>query len=116
MLLGLPFYVRLGTCASGYRTLSYEEACENRGARTYDAAGRLVYSSYGPYGSAPSVCGPSSDFADFGIGETDPARDCTYCIVRQDDGGGGEGGQSAAVAECYPQLPTYMQCAPNALK
>ena len=109
--LGWPYYVLFGTCASGYHQLRYYEACENGGHATYDAQGQLAYSSHGPYGTAPAVCGPNdSGFGDFGIGEEDPARDCHYCLVAF----AGEGGASG---NCISdQLASYDACDPNLFK
>jgi len=109
--LGWPYVVLYGTCAGGYHTLEYSEACENAGTTTYDPQHKLVYSSYGPYGSAPAVCGPNAgDFGSFGIGEEDPARDCTYCVAAaQDDAAGGASGVSCIADD----LATYEPCDPD---
>jgi hypothetical protein len=105
---GSPFYVLLGTCASGYRTLSYQEAFgEQGGRRTYDAQGRMVFDLFGGYsGVVPDACGFDDGFSlgTVTIGE-DPSKSCRYCLLAGDDAGadqpgeGGSGGASAGGAE-----------------
>lgn len=119
-LLGWPYTVLRGTCASDYHVLWHQEACENAGARTYDAQGKLVYSSYGPYGSPPAVCNPhvDSSFGDFGIGAEDPAKDCQFCLLAYGDlaGDGGAGGTSgsASFESCIADdLAKYPPCEPS---
>lgn len=110
--LGWPYYLLLGTCEGGYRQLTYGEAEENSGERTYDATGRLVYRSEGPYSvGVPDACGFEEPFG-FGnlvIGE-DPATGCERCLLageRTRPGGvGGEGGTGSGDELPYPQLAT----------
>jgi hypothetical protein len=104
--LGWPYYLLLGTCDGGYRRLVYAEALENGGDRTYDARGRMVYRSEGPYSvSVPDACGFEEPF-DFGnlvIGE-DPAAGCEYCWLAGE--ASGAGGASGAGEPPYPELGT----------
>jgi|GEM_PF-6539388 len=117
-LLGWPYIVLRGTCAGGYQVLDHHEACENGGRRTYDAQGKLVYSSYGPYGAPLAVCESRRDaiFGDFGIGAEDPAKDCQLCVLTHanDDGAGGAGGAAGAAYEsCIADdLAKYAPCEP----
>ena len=110
--LGWPYMVLRGTCAAGYQVLANREACENGRRQTYDADGKLVYSSYGPYGGAPDVCSPRVDsaFSDFGIGAEDPAKDCQFCVLAH-DGDGGAGGVSPG-GSCYSDWAKYEPCEP----
>lgn len=140
---GLPYVVLFGRCASGHHVLSHMEACENQGRQVFDENGQLVYSSYGPYGSPPEVCGPR-DFGtgNFGIGESDPSESCDYCVLAEDygiddaiqgtggaadasfggaggvgtpDAAGGAGGTSARpFMSCYgPLFADYEPCGPE---
>ena len=111
---GWPYYALRGTCASGHQMLLYDEACENSGARTYDAQGNLVYSSYGPYGNADAVCGPGLDsaFGDFGIGTENPAKDCTFCLLSYGNEDGVGAGGAAADSCIDDDLAMYEPCEP----
>ena len=113
LYFSLPYYVLLGTCASGYRTLSFEEATEQGGRRTYDSSGRMVHDYLGGYnGVVPDACGFKEHFS-FGsvtIGGEDPATSCTYCLVDgndqpSSDAEGGAAGTSAG-APYYPESKT----------
>lgn len=106
---GTPYYVLLGTCADGYRSLSYEEALENAGRTVFDSDGRMVFDRFSGYGdSVPEACGfEGSGLGSVTIGE-DPSHDCTYCLLDGDDAGssgaggsGGEGGEPH-----YPESKT----------
>ncbi len=98
-----PSYVLLGTCDGGYRTLSYAQAGEQSGTRTYAASGDMVYDSHGGYYPAPSACGVEGDgLGHITIGDEDPATGCALCLlVGADDGQGGAGG-----TPYYPELQT----------
>jgi len=126
---GWPYYVLLGTCASGYHTLSYEEALEQGGRRTYDAKGNMVYDSFGGYdGVVPDACGFDDQFSlgSVTIGE-DPSQDCSYCLLAGEDGppqgseggagglGGASGGASGSPDRAYPESNTP-PCDPSLFK
>jgi hypothetical protein len=119
--LGEPYYVLLGTCDDGYRTLSYEEATEQSRRRTYAADGRMVYDQFGGYGTQiPKACGFSEDF---GLGSStigeDPSKNCEYCLVTATDegvgGGGAGGGAGASGSPYYPESLTA-PCEPALLE
>jgi hypothetical protein len=105
----LPYYVLLGTCDDGYRTLRYEEATEQGRQRTYDADGRMVYDRFDGISSSSCV-------STIGM---DPAKNCAYCLVTAndehvpgiDETSGGAAGASGApyypeslTAPCDPAL------------
>jgi len=94
--LGLPYYVLLGTCDDGYRTLRHEEATEQGRQRTYDAEGRMVYDRFD--GISPSSCVTT-------IG-TDPAKNCAYCLVTANDDETSGGAAGASGAPFYPESLT----------
>jgi hypothetical protein len=96
---GWPYYVLLGTCAAGYRTLSFGEALEQDGLRAYDANGDMVYDWFGGYdGRVPDACGFDEEFSlgSVTVG-TYPAQDCSYCLLAgHDEGAGGAGGDGGS--------------------
>lgn len=114
--LGEAYYLLLGSCADGYRTLRYEEAQEQGGTRTYDSTGHMVYESRGPYVSVPTACGFDFSFGELVIGEN-PAQGCSYCLVSaRDNGEGGAGGQGGTAGEpAYPESATA-PCTPEQLQ
>jgi hypothetical protein len=102
-MLGLPYTVVFGTCASGYHRVEYSEACEGRGVDTYDAQNELVYSEGYYRSDGRPTCG-SSPGTSVPIGKSDPARDCDYCVVTAE----GLGGESSS---CMAQeLAMYPPC------
>jgi hypothetical protein len=110
--LGAPYYVLLGTCADGKRTLFYSEATEQTGSRTYDADGRMLYKRFRGYdGAVPAACGFDEPF---GLGRVtigeDTARECTQCLLATDDpnpdGSGGAGGADGDYPGWYPERGT----------
>ena len=110
----MPYYVWLGTCAAGYHTLSYDEATEQSGTRTFDSTGRMVYDLFGGYGAAPEACGFHQDFGPGSliIGGADPAKACSYCMLARDDGtpsaegGGGAAGAASSGTSTHADLNT----------
>jgi hypothetical protein len=121
-LFGSPYYVLLGTCKDGYRSLSFEEATEQSGRRVFDGEGRMVYDTRVSIGaSLPAICGADkpSPSPSVDIGE-DPAPECTYCLLAGDDEGagvpvigqGGGGGAGAAGEPYYPESRTP-RCEPE---
>jgi hypothetical protein len=112
--------VLLGTCAAGYHTLSFQEALEQGGERTYDTNGDAIYDRFGGYdGSVPDACGFDEDF---GLGTVtigaNPAQNCSYCLLAgHDDGAGGDGGSGGADTR-EPSYPASLTppCDPSLLE
>ena len=118
---GLPYYVLLGTCAAGSHTLSFAEATEQSGARTYDANGSMVYDHFTGYdGLLPDACGFEAHFSlgSVTIGE-DSDQSCSYCLLAGEDppmekesGAGGAAGANGAGDPYYPESNTP-RCDPS---
>jgi hypothetical protein len=104
--------VLVGTCDSGYRTLIIREACEASESETYDAQGRVVYLSSGPYGGPLDICHRDDvSFGDFGIGASDPATRCDCCVLTSDgNGDGSAAGAGGTPSVCYPEANSYPAC------
>lgn len=111
-----PYYVLLGTCADGYRTIKYENALENSGESTYDADGNLVFRRDRGYeGVVPEACGFETKFlsGNITIGE-DPAPECSYCMLVTDDASA-NGAAGAGNDPRYPARGTA-PCDPSDLE
>jgi len=103
--LDWPYIVLYGTCADGYHTVKQSYACENGSVSTYDGDDKLAYSSSAA--SAPAACGSNAGNADrVIIGEADPARDCSFCVVAAH----GDGQGSTCVED---ELEAYPPCDPD---
>lgn len=108
----LPYYVLLGTCADGYRSLSFGEATEQSGRRVFDADGRMVFDRFGGYGGiVPVACGfDNVALGSVTIGE-DLSADCSYCLLRGEDGDAGGGGAGGAGADPFYRESSTPPCA-----
>jgi hypothetical protein len=91
--LGEPYEILFGSCASGYNTLDWEEALENGGRSTYGPDDQLVFRRTGGYAYGFDIVGnrqpelecDGAGTTSYQVGSSDPASDCTYCLVKRGD-------------------------------